>query len=251
MNRIIVAAFLGFSALTSSAGLFDDEEARKAILDLRQRVDAVRLESSQIENRSSEESALLRRSLLDLQTQMESLRSEIAKLRGINEQLTRDVADMQRRQKDIFQAVDDRFRQFEPTKVTVDGREFMVEPIEKRDFDAAMAIFRKSDFPAAQTAFLDFLKRFPNSGYWLSSMFWLGNAQYATRDYKEAIVNFSALVAKAPDHLRAPESMLSISNCQIEIKDTRAAKKTLDNLIKSYPQSEAAVAAKERLLRLK
>lgn len=247
---IAAAILLTFSVGTSNAGLFEDDEARKAILDLRQRVDSVRLESSQVESRTTEDSASLRRSFLELQTQIESLRSEMAKLRGVNEQLTRDVSDVQRRQKDISQGVDERFRQFEPVKVTIDGREFMVEPVEKRDFEAALAIFRKGDFSAAQTSFLDFLKRFPTSGYWTSSMFWLGNAQYATRNYKEAIVNFSALVAKSPEHLRAPESMLSISNCQIEIKESRTAKKTLENLIKSYPQSEAAVAAKERLLRL-
>jgi tol-pal system protein YbgF len=246
-----VALLIGMSAVNASAGLFEDEDARKAILELRQRVDAVRLESTQIEARTSEDSALLRRSLLDLQNQIESMRTEMAKLRGVNEQLTRDVADVQRRQKDIAQGVDERLRQFEPIKVTLDGREFMAEPLEKRDFEVALGIFRKGDFPEAQTAFISFLKRFPNSGYWTSSMFWLANAQYATRDYKEAIVNFSALVAKSPDHLRAPESMLSIGNCQIEVKDVRAAKKTLETLVKTYPQSEAAVAAKERLVRLK
>ena len=49
----------------------------------------------------------------------------------------------------------------------------------------------------------------------------------------------------------APESVLSIANCQIELKDVRAAKATLDDLIKAYPQSEAAAAAKDRLVRLK
>ena len=37
-----VIAGLGFSA--AQAGLFDDDEARKAILDLRQRIEAVRAE---------------------------------------------------------------------------------------------------------------------------------------------------------------------------------------------------------------
>lgn len=231
--------------------MFDDDEARKAILDLRQSVETLRGESKQIETRSNEDSAVVKRSLLELQNQIETLRSEVSKLRGVNEQLMRDVADMQRRQKDIAQGVDDRLRLFEPVKVTVDGREFMAEPAEKREFESALAIFRKGDFSSAQTVFLEFLKRFPNSGYWTSSLFWLGNAQYATRDYKEAMINFAALVAKSPDHARAPEAMLSISNCQIEVKDVRASKKTLDDLIKAYPQSEAAVAAKERLARLK
>jgi len=247
----VVSAMLCLVATTAGAGLFDDEEARKAILDLRQRVDAVRLESEQAVTRSSEDSALLRRSLLELQNQIETLRSEVAKLRGLNEQLSRDVADMQRRQKDSAQGVDDRLRQFEPGKVAVDGREFMAEPAEKRDYEAALAVFRAGNFSASQTVFLDFLKRYPQSGYGPSALFWLANAQYATRDYKEAMINFRALIARVPEHLRAPEAVLSIANCQIELKDARGARKTLDDLIKAYPQSEAAVAAKERLARLK
>ncbi|HQS64074.1 tetratricopeptide repeat protein, partial [Acidovorax sp. 24-64-9] len=41
------------------------------------------------------------------------------------------------------------------------------------------------------------------------------------------------------------------ANCQIELKETRTARKTLEDLLRDYPQSEAAVAAKERLSRLK
>ncbi len=93
--------------------------------------------------------------------------------------------------------------------------------------------------------------RNPQSGYAPSALFWLGNAQYANRDYNGAITSFRALLTRAPDHVRAPEAVLSIANCQIELKDTRAARKTLDDLVKAYPQSEAAAAAKERLARLR
>ncbi len=240
-----------FWAASASAGLFDDEEARKAILDLRQRVDAVRLLAEQGASRASEDNATVRRSLLDLQNQLEVLRGEMAKLRGMNEQLSRDLADLQRRQKDMAQGVDDRIRPLEPVKVALDGREFMVEPAEKREFEASLAVFRKGDFAASQPALLDFLKRYPNSGYAAAALFWLGNAQYATRDYKEAVINFRALIAREPEHPRAPEAVLSIANCLIELKDTRGARKTLEDLIKAYPQSEAATAAKERLTRLK
>ena len=239
---------------TAGAGLFDDEEARKAILDLRQRVDAVRLVAEQGNSRAREagdESAALRRSLLELQSQIEVLRAETATLRGMSEQLARDLAELQRKQKDITQGVNDRLRQFEPVKVSLDGREFIADPTEKRDFEAALAIFRKGDFAAAQPVFLDFLRRYAQSGYGPAALFWLGNAQYATRDYKEAMINFRSLVAREPDHLRSPEAVLSIANCQIELKDTRAARKSLEDLIKAYPQSEAAVAAKDRLTRLK
>ena len=107
------------------------------------------------------------------------------------------------------------------------------------------------DIEAAQSGFAGFIKRYPRSGLAPSALFWLGNAQYATRDYKEAITNFRSLLTASPSHQRAPEAMLSIANCQIELKDTKAARETLDSLIKTYPQSEAAAAGRERLARLK
>jgi tol-pal system protein YbgF len=179
------------------------------------------------------------------------LRQENARLNGANEQLTRDVAEMQRRQKDMAAAVDDRLRKFEPAKVTVDGKEFIADPQESSTYEAALATFRKGDFPGAQAAFADFIKRYPQSGFRPTALFWLGNAQYANRDYKGAIANFRELLSTAPDHPRAPESLLSIANCQIELKDNAGARRTLDQLVKTYPQSEAAGAAKERLARLR
>lgn len=246
------------AAPAAQAGLFDDEEARRAILEMRQRVDSVRAAGEATDKRlseelrrTSEENAQLRRSLLDLQGQIDTLRGDLAKQRGQGEQLARDLADVQRRQKDITQGVDERLRKFEPTPVKLDGREFLADPAETRDYDAALAVFRKGDFAAAQAAFVNVVKRYPQSGYIPSALFWLGNAQYATRDYKEAVANFRALLAAAADHPRAPEAALSIANCQIELKDTKAARKTLEDLVKVYPQSEAAAAAKERLAKLR
>ncbi len=236
------------------AALFEDDEARRAILEMRQRVDGLQGSQQRMAEevrRLGEENSQLRRSLLDLQTQIETLRVDQAKLRGQNEQLLRDAADLQRRQKDIAQGVDERLRQFEPVKVTLDGQEFQADPAEKRDFEAALAVFRSGKFPDAGTAFTAFVRQYPRSGYVPSARFWLGNAQYATRDYKEAIGNFKQMLSEAPSHARAPEAALSIANCQIELKDTRTARKTLEDLVRAYPQSEAAGAAKERLSRLK
>lgn len=240
---------------SASAGLFDDEEARRAILDLRQKIEAARQEADQKNTeetrRATEESTQLRRSLLELQNQLETAKGDIAKLRGQNEQLARDLSEMQRKQKDAAQAVEDRLRKFEPVRVNLDGKEFLAEPSEKRDFDANLTIFRKGDFGNAAVGFVDFLSRNPQTGYRASALFWLGNAQYATKDYKSAITNFRSLVKEFPDHTRVPESMLAIANCQLETKDAKGARKTLDDLIATYPGTEAASAAKDRIAKFK
>ncbi len=250
----LVCALAGALCAPAHAALFEDDEARRAIIELRQRIDSLQqsnLRANDDLRRSGEDTTQLRRSLLDLQTQIESLRVELAKMRGQNEQLVRDVAELQRHQKEISQGVDERLRKFEPSKVTLDGQEFVADPAETQAFEAAMAAFRSSKFPEAQAAFGTFVAKYPRSGYVPSARFWLGNAQYATREYKEAIANFTALLASAPNHARAPEAALSIANCQMELKETKGARKTLEDLTRAYPGTEAAAAAKERLARLK
>ncbi|RQO56605.1 tol-pal system protein YbgF [Variovorax sp. KBW07] len=239
-----LAAALLCASVGSQAALFEDDEARRAILDLRQRVEAMRQQTDQ---RLTDENGQLRRSLLDLQNQIEQMRGDLARMTGQNEQLTRTLSEMQSRQTTI----DDKLKQTEPSKVSVDGREFNADPKEKADFDAALGIFRAGQFAQSQTAFAEFVKRYPQSGYNASALFWLGNAQYATRNYNEAIANFRSMLSLAPDHAKAPEAVLSIANCQIELKDTRAARRTLEDLAKAYPQSEAAQAGRERLSRLR
>ncbi len=239
-----LAAALLCASVGSQAALFEDDEARKAILDLRQRVEAMRQQTDQ---RLTEDNGQLRRSLLDLQNQIEQMRGDLARMTGQNEQLTRTLSEMQSRQTTL----DDKLKQSEPSKVSVDGREFNADPKEKADFEAALGVFRAGQFAQAQTAFAEFVKRYPQSGYNASALFWLGNAQYATRNYNEAIANFRSMLSLAPDHAKAPEAVLSIANCQIELKDTRAARRTLEDLSKAYPQSEAAQAGRERLSRLR
>ncbi len=240
---------LACSSLGAQAGLFDDEEARRAILDLRQRVDAVRVGSEQSSGLVDKELVVLRSGMLELQGQIDQLRSDMASLRGLNEQLARDLSGLQKMQINTLQTFDDRLKLHEPQKVTVDGRDFSSSPSEKQSFEAALSVFRSGEFAASKVAFTEFLKRYPQSGYASSAMFWLGNAQYATRDYADALVNFRLLVARDPEHVRSPEAVLSIANCQTELKDTRGAKKTLEDLLKAYPSSEAASAARERLSR--
>ena len=250
LRTFFAFAALGLPALNSYA-LFDDDEARKAILDLRQKVDVQQQRNVEDIKKANDDNAQLRRSVLDLSNQLEVLRADLAKMRGQDEQLARDIAEVQRRQKDITQGVDDRLRKFEPSKMTVDGKEFVASPAEIRDFDAALATLRRGEFALAQTTFLDFIKRYPESGYRPSALFWLGNSQYALKAYREAIINFKSVVAIAPDHVRSPEAALSIANCQVELKDAKSARKTLEDLIKVYPQSEAASVANDRLSKLK
>ncbi len=249
-----VALMLMGVAGMAQAALFGDDEARTAILELRQRVDTQKAVTDASLKQLTDDNLQLRRSMLDLQNQIETLRGEVARLRGQDETVTREQARLAKELADaqrLNKGLEDRLKSVEPQQVSVDGREFVAGPGEKSDYDAALALFRSGDFAGAQTTLLAFAKRYPKSGYYPSVLFWLGNAQYATRDYKEAVANFRNMLTLAPDHARAPEAMLSIANCQIELKDPKAARRTLEDLIRIYPQSEATQAAKDRLARIR
>ena len=249
--RLLLSTVCFFSFSHVNAALFEDDEARRAILDLRQKTDLIQARNTIELKKINDDNVLLRRSLLDLSTQIESLRGELAAVRGQNEQLTKSTADIQRLQKDIKQGVDERLRKFEPVKVTVEGKEFLVEPAEKSDFEAALTQLRSGEFLTAQISFSTFIKKYPQSGYNASALFWVGNAQYALRNYREAVTSFRAVVVADPVHPRAAEALLSTANCQIELKDPKSARKTLEDLIKAYPQSEAASVAKERIIQIR
>ena len=257
----LVLTALTCLSISSHAALFGDDEARRAILDLRQKLEATqqrlettqqRLEATQQSVKSqSEETVPFKRALLDLQNQIESLKSEQAGLRGSFEQVLRDLTELQLKQKDILQTLDARLSKFEPTKIVLDGLEFQADPAEKRQFESALAVFRTGDFAAAQNSLLAFLLRYPSSGYASSALFWLGNAQFVLKNYPAAVLSFRKMIARSPGYSRVPEAWLAIANCQLELKEAALARKTLEDLVANYGQSEAADIARERLSRMK
>ena len=287
---------LGLLSPTAQAALFEDEEARRAILDLRQRLENQRqtqlqsaeqtlqksLDQSQKQfetlrkqvevdiNQSKQDN---RQAVLQLQTQIEALKQDIASLRGEREQLLREITLLQRAQKDTNVEIEERFQKINgqlakqeatppsPVKeeapksskvnVQVDGFEFLADPDEKRDFEAAFVLFRKGDFAAAAKEFAQFVRVYSASGYKPSALYWLGSAKFARRDFNEAIAQLKGLANDFPNHARTPEAMLTIGNAQLEIKQAKEARKTFNELLKLYPTTEAAAAAKDRLAQIK
>jgi tol-pal system protein YbgF len=253
MKKITLLLALCFFSV-ARAGLFDDDEARRAIIDVRKKIE---IQTEEIK-KSVDDIKKFQSNLIEQQNLFENLRNEIQRLRGEKEELTQELRKQQSASQALSQGIDERLKniderlkKFEPVKVKLDNQEFLADPAEIRSYEAALATFRKGEFAVASEGFIDFIKRYPTSGYSVMSLFWLGNSQYANREYKDAIKNFNNLLAKDSDHARAPDAMLSVANCQLEMKDVKSARKTLDDLMKKYPQSESAAAAKERLSKLK
>jgi len=236
----VMAAF-AYLPLHANAALFDDDEARKAILELRGKVDALAQDlNTRLDAKADKTSTL------PMLSQHDQTMQEIARLRGQIEVLANDLSTAQKRQKDFYTDLDARLRKLEPRQVTIDGQEAAVGVSEQSSYEAALALFKSGDYKSAATSLDAFVKRYPESAYAANAQYWLGNAFYAQRDCKSAIAAQQTVVKNYPDSPKASDAMLNIASCYTELKDKANATKTLNALISRYPDSSAAQTAKER-----
>ena len=239
---LMAALFAATLPLTASAGLFDDDEARKAIMDLKSKVAKLEGDLKNLIDTKTDKNTTL-----DMISQQDQLREDVARLRGQTEILLNEIQIAQKRQKDFYTDLDARLKKLEPRQVTIDGQTSSVNMDEQNAYDTAMALFKSGDYKGAANALGDFVKRFGASAYAPNAQYWLGNAHYAQGDCKNAIAAQQVVVKTWPDNPKAADAMLNIASCQTELKATNNAKKTLQDLIKNYPGTPAAATAKDRL----
>jgi tol-pal system protein YbgF len=242
----------------AAAGLFADDDARKQIQQLQERV--VKLEQALVSAEQDKEQNI--RSMLDLQMQMEALNTELRKLHGQNEELVHHLQDAEKRQKDFYVDLDTRLRRIEagngasPAAASsgrIDGtRDVAADPLsENRAFEAAYSLYKAEKYQNAAAAFRNFLNNYPQSVHEANVHYWMGNAFFLEKECKSSISSYQSLIGKYPDHPRVPEAMLNIANCQLSLKSKTAAKKTLKQIISQFPGSDASEKAKKRLAAIK
>lgn len=211
--------------LSSNAwALFADDDARKAILDLRKSLATTQL---------------------DLQNQIEKLKTENAELRGKVENLEKQGEDINSSQKTYYQDLDTRLGNFEPRNATIEGVSGTIQPDEKKAYDEALKAFQAGNLKKADEGFSAFDKRYPKSPYAPLAIFWSGNSKYANKDYAGAIAQLQSLIKRYPTHPRIPSAMLTLGNAQLESGNKAAAKKTFAEIISKYPDTEAAKDAQQ------
>jgi tol-pal system protein YbgF len=249
----LAAALLVAIAQPTQAQLFSDDEARRAILDLRGKLDLMqrdltrRLDDMQTRLERMEQGS---RGQLDLQNQIASMRQEIAALRGALEVQSNDLAQADKRQRDTNQDLDTRLKRFEPTALNLDGKQITVDPAERRAYEAALAQLRNGDFKGAQTAFQQFQIAYPQSAYAAAVQYWIGSSQYAQKDNKAAIASLQAFVQRYPEHPRTPDALLTLGNALTDSGDRKAAGDTFRLIVQKFPDSTAAPTARDRLAAL-
>ena len=252
LHALFLAVLLG-SALPVQAGLFDDEEARRRIEQIRQENDA---RVQKVETSAETTS----RAQLELNNQLERTRAEVSQLRGQVELLSNDSEQAQKRQKDFYIDLDTRLRKIEalmaqlaqaqtaPAAAQSAPAEAKADPAqEARDYEAAINTLRGGKHVDAVAAFKQFIKAWPKSAFQPGAHFWAAAALAQARDFDGAKEYYAKVASIWPDDTLAPDALLGQANVEQEAGAAKTSRATLEKLVATYPNSDAAKTAKQRL----
>lgn len=210
----LLSCSLLIGLFSQNAYAFSDDEARKAIIELRAQVKQM--------NEQNQHAKLL------LADQVDQLNQEIAILRGRLEELSHKSLPS-----------------VEETKAPKVNNN--LDPQEKAIYEEAANLYRNGRYKEAAAGFSDFVDSFPNSSIASDARFYLGSSLYASKDFKSSINVLQNLVDTNPKGIKSPDALLVIAADNIELNNISAAKSTLERIIREYPNSSAAETAKNRL----
>jgi len=217
-RAVLLAAAVSLSALHAApAQAFSDDEARRAILDLRQQIKQMTDQNQQAR--------------LQLADQIEILQRELTSMRGQLEKIHWEL-DLDKR------SSQDQSGGSSPK---------VADPAEQSAFENPMGMFRSGKYKEAAQGFASFLNGYPDSQLAPEAKFYRGSSLYASKNFKDSIQELQGMIQASPNDPRAPDALLIIAASQIEQNDLAAAKGSLQKIVKDYPQSSAAETAKSRL----
>lgn len=217
LRSTALAATLSLGLISAPAHAFADDQARRAILDLREQLQTLVDQSRQIRVRQAD--------------QIDNLQQEVARLRGEVERLSH-LAERNQQQN------------------ASSGYESSIQvsdPVEQAAFDQAMQSFRAGQYQEASKELTQFIQSYPQSALVHEARFYRGSSLYAIKDFNGSIAGLQAMINAAPTDPRAPDALLVIAAGQVELNDLNAARASLQRIVKEYPDTHAAETAKSRL----
>lgn len=211
LNTLLLA--LG---LLTAANAHADDQARRAILELRTQFNG------------------MVQTVQEHQNKIAQLSEEVAKLRGKQEVAEKTLGDVKLDVDASYANVDKRLQTLEPVPIEIQA---------EQSFEAAQALIQKGSYATAVSAFNNHARLYPNSAQAADVSFLRGTAAYGAKSYKMATSYLNSFMSKFPNHEKIPDALLILGNTQIESGQKTVGLETLRKLIKLYPNAEVSQTA--------
>ncbi len=255
----------GLVALALTAGLL----AQPAAADVERRLDRI-------------ERLLDGSTLMDMSRLQERLRDEVANLRGDIDVLQREVQELQRQQRSLYEDLDSRLQAIEqgdtgtagaappdrpslpetpaldadlaaggePTDIPDEAGEAAPQSDAAEDYQRAFELLREGRYESAGNAFREVLENHPGTLYADNALYWLGESYYVVRDFDSAMAQFESVIADG-DNNKRPDALLKKGFIHYERGQWQQARNALEEARDAYPNTSVATLAENRLRRMR
>ncbi|OIO02240.1 MAG: tol-pal system protein YbgF [Desulfovibrionaceae bacterium CG1_02_65_16] len=118
-------------------------------------------------------------------------------------------------------------------------------------YDKGMNLVRSEKDPVeGRKTLQQFLDEDPQSGLVPNAIYWIGESYYQEKNYAQAILTFKNVTRRFPKHHKAAASLLKIGMSYVMLGEKDNATLYLRALLKEFPKSEPAPAARKKLAEL-
>lgn len=114
----------------------------------------------------------------------------------------------------------------------------------QRAYASALAMFRSREHGQAVLDFLDFLARYPTHPLASSAQYWIAEAYYVQRDYKQALREFEKVLAYGSKIPKAADALLRAGMVAKQLQDGPRAEGYWRRVVEEHPGSDAAQRAR-------
>ena len=228
--------------------------------------DPVQIKLTDIDGRVQRiERVVSNQSLLDMAQKLDAAQADVRSLRGRIEVLENSNEALRKQQRELYADLDKRLAAasagggFSGGGAGGSGSLTPGSPAagaggsastEQAAYTAAFDALKASNYAGAITGFSSFLSTYPSSSIAENAQYWLGEAYYATGKYDQAAQSFRTVGERWPNSRKAPDALLKLGYSQLEMKRSSEARVSLGDVIRKYPDSDAAKLAAERLRRI-
>lgn len=215
--------------------------------------------------------------LSDLLLQIQRLQQEVQQLRGQLELQNHELSTLKRLQRDQYMDLDARLRgRAGGTGPGHRGGTVLQQPGnaaqqpagsgsaapapstpsktpsgEKQAYRVAFDLLKQRRYGEAIRDLESLLARYPNGEFADNARYWLGEANYVTRNYAAALTQFQRVLANYPLSPKVPASKLKIGYIHYDQGDWKRARTALKDVAEKFPDSAEARLAESRLERMK
>ncbi len=204
--------------------------------------------------RQEDRLAQLTRQQADLQAGLDTMRVEFQSVQGRfedqarqNSQLRDDLALMRDDLALKVTALEDRLAKLETQAKAAPAAAPAAETPEALYERGLELIQKKGDFPGARQWLHEYLQRYPKHELAVNAMYWIGEAWYGEKKYENAILQFQDVIQKYGDHPKVAAALLKQGLAFHALGDLKNARVILQKLVDTFPLSDEAKKAKEKL----